>query len=387
VTPGKAQRKPTESRHKGEKPHQRFSAEHIEDGCKRLKSEDNEHWRNARNSLEVKVEADVCDQSLGNEVSSCGEESDISVHFEAENGSKKRKPASKRKRITSTKHNKVNRFLGKAKKGTFVCRKNHCRKVFTCKEDLEEHRLCHIGEKPFECEICQKCFEKPSYLEQHMVFHKDQRDFACDQCSKQFHMPSALKKHKRMHQTEKEQHTTELKKLKPETERFERGVVGNETSSSFRKNENNFPSNSSRFSQKKYKCLKVHCEKRFATKAELRLHRLTHIGEMPFKCEVCSKCFKFASGLKQHMLFHNDQRDFACDKCPVRCHTLHILRDHQEVHHSDERRMVKCDVCSATFKDRAGLWRHSFKHRLFIFLFPFFLFALSCGNEHVTPLD
>nr|CAI5852061.1 unnamed protein product [Callosobruchus analis] len=52
--------------------------------------------------------------------------------------------------------------------------------------------------------------------------------------------------------------------------------------------------------EKTYKCAHSYCDKQFHQKSGLNNHILTHTGERPFKCTVCSKAFIQSNHLKEH---------------------------------------------------------------------------------------
>uniref|UniRef100_A0A3Q3B4P4 C2H2-type domain-containing protein n=1 Tax=Kryptolebias marmoratus TaxID=37003 RepID=A0A3Q3B4P4_KRYMA len=72
-----------------------------------------------------------------------------------------------------------------------------CGKTFPTSESLEDHQLCHLGEKPHECAECGKCFFHASQLQQHRRMHKS--EFQCQTCGRGFVSLFALRTHKHTH--------------------------------------------------------------------------------------------------------------------------------------------------------------------------------------------
>uniref|UniRef100_A0A3B3H556 C2H2-type domain-containing protein n=1 Tax=Oryzias latipes TaxID=8090 RepID=A0A3B3H556_ORYLA len=62
-----------------------------------------------------------------------------------------------------------------------------CGKTFPTSESLEDHQLCHLGEKPHECSECGKCFFQASQLQQHQRMHKSDRPHRCSNCQCELH--------------------------------------------------------------------------------------------------------------------------------------------------------------------------------------------------------
>ena len=57
------------------------------------------------------------------------------------------------------------------------------------------------------------------------------------------------------------------------------------------------------------------CEKIFSQSSELKLHKLSHIGEKSFKCMLCEKEFSQSSHLKRHKLSHTGEKPLKCILC------------------------------------------------------------------------
>lgn len=48
----------------------------------------------------------------------------------------------------------------------------------------------------------------------------------------------------------------------------------------------------------------IECNKRFATKASLSLHKKRHTNDCPFECEQCGRRYPIASELRKHLITH-----------------------------------------------------------------------------------
>uniref|UniRef100_A0A8C4QJ13 BAF chromatin remodeling complex subunit BCL11A b n=1 Tax=Eptatretus burgeri TaxID=7764 RepID=A0A8C4QJ13_EPTBU len=86
------------------------------------------------------------------------------------------------------------------------------------------------------------------------------------------------------------------------------------------------------------------CGKVFKNGSNLTVHRRSHTGERPYKCELCSYACAQSSKLTRHMKTHG-QRTFRCDICqmPFNMHSRlesHMRKWHGEQGHADPQPKV-----------------------------------------------
>uniref|UniRef100_A0A183C6I3 Protein krueppel n=1 Tax=Globodera pallida TaxID=36090 RepID=A0A183C6I3_GLOPA len=78
-----------------------------------------------------------------------------------------------------------------------------CPKTFAYPSQLEQHKRCHTGKRPFECQQCKKRFYTFDNLKKHLRIHSGERPFKCAICARQFNQSNNLKKHLRIHSGER----------------------------------------------------------------------------------------------------------------------------------------------------------------------------------------
>ena len=188
---------------------------------------------------------------------------------------------------------------------------NHCRKVFTNKQQLARHEATHKDVRPFKCEKCDKVFKSADSVKRHMYVHSDTKPFSCSICNKQFKAKHLMKKHEETHSD-----------------------------------------------VKNYECPK--CGKKFKARNSLRDHLLVHNGTRPYKCDECDQAFYRRSHLATHKTIHSEVKPFVCQVCGKGFGRREHLKVHERIHNGEKP--FKCNQCDRSFNQQAGLQAHLVSH-------------------------
>ncbi|XP_071333406.1 telomere zinc finger-associated protein isoform X2 [Trachinotus anak] len=161
-----------------------------------------------------------------------------------------------------------------------------------------------------QCPICDKSFKSKYYLKVHNRRHTGERPFGCLKCGKRYFRKENLLIH-------------EI-----------RDCARVQT----------------------YTC--VTCSSTFNGKEQLRLHVVSHTGDMPHKCSSCPEQFLYKKNLTIHMMkIHGYPKPHACPQCPKTFLTRTELRVHEAAKHRGEKPFV-CEECGHRASSRNGLQMH-----------------------------
>ncbi|KAM9750802.1 uncharacterized protein zbtb48 [Menidia menidia] len=161
-----------------------------------------------------------------------------------------------------------------------------------------------------QCPTCHKSFKSKYYLKVHNRRHTGERPFGCLKCGKRYFRKENLFLHE----------TRDCARVQTYTCRT--------------------------------------CSEAFGTKEELRLHMVSHTGEMPHKCSTCSEQFMYKKNLTMHMMkVHCHPKPHACPLCPKTFLTRTEMRVHEAAKHRGEKPFV-CEECGHRASSRNGLQMH-----------------------------
>lgn len=245
--------------------------------------------------------------------------------------------------------------------GLLHCPEPGCTRDFSSNNRLNYHISIAHSERRYECEFagCGKLFSRPSALAMHRKGHLKSRvdkRYKCDEagCPREFVNEAALFNHMR----KVHQNYTPLKCNQPDC------VEAFATRAELRVHKMSHP-------ERKYYCDEPGCTREYIAIGSLRNHiKIFHLGRKPYKCQEpdCGRSFANPCDLSRHMRIHSKSvlaKEYKCDMpgCTRAYTEKSSLYTHVRVAHEGLKPYKCTEVeCGKTFPSPAALEKHFLKH-------------------------
>lgn len=222
-----------------------------------------------------------------------------------------------------------------------------------------------------QCPTCKKTFRSKYYLKVHNRRHTGEKPFACTKCGQRYFRKENLLEHESRNCAKMMEHRC---LLCPMTFK-RRQELRLHTVSHTGDMPNKCTTCTEQFMHKRdltIHLIKVHgfpkphacslCTKCFLSRTELRVHEASkHRGEKPFVCEECGHRASSRNGLQMHIkAIHRNERPFVCGFCGHAFTQKANLNMHVRVHTGEKP--YQCHLCGKTFRTQASLDKHNRTH-------------------------
>ena len=245
-----------------------------------------------------------------------------------------------------------------------------CEKIFKNVGSLMRHnKNVHSTPELYNCKICSKAYQSTYALDKHAFKEHgvgERKMFKCDICYFTTHVKFCLQQH-----LDTKHETTKLScDICSKVSKNKRSLMWH-----VRRSHSTV--------KRKYNCDK--CPKlEYTSERGLNYHMKTIHSDKPLPIEKCEKCdykCKFVYQLNKHKRKHLQKKLYSCDICDFKCNQMYELKKHGRVHfgekekcqicgeyfkileqhmthNHDENKMVKCDICGSTQRNKQSLLAH-----------------------------